>query len=128
MTDHVVEAVPPGFVGIAANIDAFDKLHLSGPRILHVKVDIEDEVAHLLHGSPRRPIRPGPGRKVTLAAIAAAYGRTGLNFRLHVGGDGNDLESARGIKPFVKEIVEHFEPLHLGGGRLLERRVDQREA
>src|SRR5262249_48867658 len=74
---QIVEAALPRIVAVAADIDAPDELHLSGFRVLHVDIDVEDEVAHLLHDAPGRPIRAGLAREVALAAIAVADRGTG---------------------------------------------------
>src|SRR5260370_39769297 len=72
VADEVGEAVAPGFVGGAAGIDAFDELHLPGLRILDIEVDVEDEVADLLHRAPCRPVGVDAPGVVALPAVAAA--------------------------------------------------------
>jgi hypothetical protein len=62
--------------------------------VLHADVDVEDEVAHLLHGSPGGPVRVDPLREVACAAVAVAELRPGGDFLLHVGRDRYDLEAA----------------------------------
>ena len=65
-------APSPGFVGVAANVDAPGELHLTGFGIFDVDIDVQDEVAHLLHGAPRGPIGADPLRELALAAVAVA--------------------------------------------------------
>src|SRR5260370_24553518 len=72
VADEVGEAVAPGFVGVAADIDAFDELHLPGLRILAIEGDVEDEVADLLPRAPCRPVGADALRVVAPAAVAVA--------------------------------------------------------
>src|SRR5258708_15603963 len=72
IAQQIIESPSPGFVGVAADVDAPGELHLTGFGILHVDIDVQDEVAHLLHGAPRGPIGAGPLRELSLAAVAVA--------------------------------------------------------
>ena len=72
IAQQIIESPSPGFVGVAADVDAPGELHLTGFGILHVDIDVQDEVAHLLHGAPRGPIGAGPLRALALAAVAVA--------------------------------------------------------
>ena len=100
MAQHVVQAVPPGFVGVAANIDALDERRLPGVHVRHVEVDVEDEIAHLLHGSPGDPLRTNSRGKVAFAAIAVADVGPSGGLLLDVGRDRDDPESAGGVQSF----------------------------
>ena len=55
IAQQIIEPPSPGFVGVAANVDAPGELHLTGFGILHVDIDVQDSVANLLHGTPRGP-------------------------------------------------------------------------
>jgi hypothetical protein len=48
IAQQIIEPSSPGFVGVAANVDAPGELHLTGFGIFHVDIDVQDEVAHLL--------------------------------------------------------------------------------
>ncbi len=51
LLEQKTQATTPAFVGVAAYIDAAAADLLAGPCILDDEVDVEDEVAHLLHPS-----------------------------------------------------------------------------
>ena len=70
VAEHIVETMAQDFVRISAYIYALSKFEFSGFRILHVEIDIENEVADLLDGTPRGPIRANPVRNVALTSIA----------------------------------------------------------
>src|SRR5258708_28171850 len=128
VADEVVEAVAPGFVGVAADIDAFDELHLPGLRILDIEVDVEDEVADLLHRAPCRPVGVDALGVVALAAVAVANLRTRGDLLLHLRLDRHDVEAAGGVELLPQEVVEQAQPALLVGRGRLERGVDEREA
>src|ERR1700730_9208896 len=102
MAQQVIKATPPGLVRVAAYINALDELQLSRARVLHVDVDVEDEIAHFLHGAPRGPLRPGFSGPVALAAIAVADLWSGRDFPAQVGRDWDDLETAGGVQPLLE--------------------------
>jgi hypothetical protein len=87
VAQHIIQAVPPRLVGVATNIDALDELQLPGLHVLHVEVDVKDEITHLLHGSPGDPFRTNPRCKVTFAAVAVADLGPSGDFLLYVGRD-----------------------------------------
>jgi hypothetical protein len=66
MAQHVVEADLPGIV-VATDIDALDELHLICPSILHIDIDVQNEVADFLDGAPSGPVSPSSNGKVALA-------------------------------------------------------------
>jgi hypothetical protein len=72
IAQQIIEPSLPGFVGVAADVDAPGELHLTGFGILHVDIDVQDQVADLLHGAPRGPVRADPLRELALAAVAVA--------------------------------------------------------
>lgn len=67
---HIVETMAPGLVRVSAYVYALGKFEFSSLRILHVEIDVENEVADLLDGTPRGPIRANPVRNVALTSIA----------------------------------------------------------
>jgi len=40
VAQHVVEAMSPGLVGIAADVDALDEFHLLFPHVFHIDIDV----------------------------------------------------------------------------------------
>ena len=42
IAQQIIEPPSPGFVGVAANVDAAGELHLTGFGILHVDIDVQD--------------------------------------------------------------------------------------
>src|SRR5260370_32778252 len=113
VADEVVEAVAQGFVGVAADIDAFDELHLPGLRILDIEVDVEDEVADLLHRAPCRPVGVDALGVVALAAVAVANLRTRGDLLLHPRLDRHYLEAPGGVQLLPQELLDppHPSPL-----------------
>src|ERR1051326_7091116 len=98
MAQHVVEAAAPGFVGVAADVDAFDKRELPGLRVLEVEVDVENEVADLLDRAPGGPVRARFSRVAPLAAVAVPDLRPARDFVLQFGRNGDERESAGRIE------------------------------
>src|SRR6185369_451294 len=111
----------------AADVDAFHELHLPAARILHIEIDVEDEVADLLNRSPRGPVRPRGDRRFLLAAVAILDRRTAKGF-LPFGRDRDDLEFAGGIQLLGEELADHLEARRLFWLGRLERGVDQGES
>ena len=109
VTQHVIEPVPPGFVGIAANIDAFDELQFAACRIFHVEIDVQYQIADLLHGAPRGPVCADAFGVVALAAIASADLGTGGDPLLQVGRDRHDFKAAGIVELLLEQIIEHFD-------------------
>src|SRR4030088_3562250 len=128
VTQHVVQAALPGLAGVAPDVYAPDELQLPGLHVLHVDVDVEDEVANLLHGAPGGPVRVDPLREVARAAVAVAELRPGGDVLLHVGRDRDDLEAAGGVQLLPELLFELPNAPLLGRRGRLERRVDQLEA
>jgi hypothetical protein len=93
-------APSPGFVGVAANVDAPGELHLTGFGIFDVDIDVQDEVAHLLHGTPRGPVRADHLRELALAAVAVANCGSRCDLLDPVRRNVDDLKTARGRRGF----------------------------
>src|SRR5262249_20977582 len=87
MAQQVIKPTPPSLVRVAANINALNELRLSRARVLHVNIDVEYEIAHLLDGTPSGPIRPGLSSPVALTAVAVADLRSVRDFLAQVGRD-----------------------------------------
>ena len=94
MAEHIVEAMAPGLVGVSAYIHALGKFELSGLRILHVEIDVENEVADLLDGSPRGPVGTNPVRNVAFTSVAVLDPSPRSDLLLQFGGNGDEPESA----------------------------------
>jgi hypothetical protein len=104
----------PGSVGVAADVDAPGELHLTGFGILHVDIDVQDEVAHLLHGAPRGPVRADPLRELALAAVAVADGGSRCDLLDRVRRNVDDLKTARGRELLAQDVIEQADALNLG--------------
>ena len=84
VAEHKVETVAPRLVGVSAYVHALGKFEFSGLRILHVEIDVENEVADLLDGSPRSPVRTNPVRNVAFASVAVLDPRAPQRFAFAV--------------------------------------------
>src|SRR6185312_4891188 len=100
----------------------------SARRVLHVEVDVEDQVADLLHRALCRPIRAGAAAIVALAAVAIVDRRPLRDLLPYLRRDRHKLEAAGGLELVAQQVVEHVQPPFLSRGRRFERRVDQGEA
>ena len=115
MAQHVIEPMPPKLIGVASNIDAFDELQFAICRVLNVKIDVEDQIAHLLHSSPGRPVGADDRGVTTLAPVASADLRTVGDPPLHLGRDWHDLVATGIVEPFPQQVIEQFDrPASLG--------------
>ena len=56
VVDQAAHAAQPGLVGVAADIDRLGVYGLAGCHAAHVDIDVEDQVAHLLHPAQRDAI------------------------------------------------------------------------
>src|SRR3979490_743617 len=72
VVDQAADAAQPGLVGIAADIDRLGVYGLAGRHAAHVDIDVEDQVAHLLHPAQRDAIGAERFADIDLAAIAGA--------------------------------------------------------
>src|SRR5437667_7718581 len=52
VVDQAAHAAQPGLVGVAADIDRLDVRGLARGCVAYLDIDIEDQVAHLLHPAP----------------------------------------------------------------------------
>jgi hypothetical protein len=95
---HVVETMVPGLVRVSANIHTLCKFKFSGLGILHVKIDVENEIADFLNSSPRRPLRTNPVREVALTRVAVPDPRAGGDFLLKFRRNADEAEAPRGAK------------------------------
>src|SRR5580693_35974 len=71
---QIGDAVAPGFIRVAANVDAVDERQFPGRHVGHVDVDVEDEVRDLLDHDPCGGIG---AERVAVAELAAAAGAKG---------------------------------------------------
>ena len=95
---QVGHAPGPGFVGIAANVDAMDERHFFGPDVGHVHVDVEDEIRDFLDHDPGDVISAELFAVGELAATAGADLGTGSNFARGLRRYGDELISAGGFE------------------------------
>src|SRR5881397_4027460 len=74
VVDQAAHAAQPGLVGVAADIDRLDVRGLVRGCVAHLDIDIEDQVAHLLHPAPcalpRSSTRYMPRRSSSFASSA----------------------------------------------------------
>ena len=76
MVEQIEDTAPPGFVGVAANVDA---AHADEPAARHgtdLEIDVEDQVADLLHPADGDVVGAERTAEPQLAAIAAAQALT----------------------------------------------------
>jgi len=128
IAQQIIEPPSPGFVGVAANVDAPGELHLTGFRILHIEIDVQDQVAHLLHGAPRGPVRAGHLREPALAAVAVADGGPRCDLLDRVRRNVDNLKTARGRELLAQDVIEQADALDLYLCGRLERSIDEFEA
>lgn len=68
---HEIRRSPrPGFVGIAAHVDAHRRDHLSSMDVTQIDVDIENEVGNLLHQTGNNEVSPELPRILYIATAA----------------------------------------------------------
>ena len=72
VAQHVIEPSPPRFVRIASDFYALDKGRFSRAHIFDVKIDVKDQVTHLLDGAPSDQICAGFLTVITLATVAGS--------------------------------------------------------
>src|ERR1700761_5580025 len=77
------QAARPGFVGIAPYVDAAGPDPGAGRRILDLEVDVQDQVADLLHPDDGRLLRAGLAGQRQLAAVAVEQFRRPVERRLY---------------------------------------------
>jgi hypothetical protein len=108
VAEHIVETMAPGLVRISAYIHALSKFEFSGFRIIHVEINIENDVADLLDGSPGGPIRTNPVRNVALTSIAILDPRPRSDLLLQFGWNGGGPEAARGPERLLSASTNHL--------------------
>src|SRR5262245_15423875 len=121
VAQQIVEAALPRIVAVAADIDAPDEFHLSGFHVLHVDIDVEDEVAHLLYSAPGGLIRAGLAREVALAAIAVADRGAACDLPLDRGRDTDDPETAGRVEFCTEQVVQQPDARAFGRSGRLKR-------
>ena len=70
--DHVANAAQPGFIGIAAQIHGFRIQRPPRGDILDLNIDVEDEIADLLHSADDDDVCAERAADVEFAAVAVA--------------------------------------------------------
>src|SRR6476646_12036290 len=68
------DAAPPGLIGVSAQIDGLVEQDRAGRGVLDPDIDVENEVAHLLHPADQHPVGLQRLRDVELTAVAVAQG------------------------------------------------------
>src|SRR5882762_8065324 len=70
--DQPAHAAQPCLVGIAADIDRLDVEGLAGRNAAHLDVDVQDQVAHLLHPAQCDALGAERLADIDLASVASA--------------------------------------------------------
>jgi hypothetical protein len=125
---HIVETMAPGLVRVSAYVYALGKFEFSSLRILHVEIDVENEVADLLDGTPRGPIRANPVRNVALTSIAVLDPGPRSDLLLQCGWNGGEAKAPRGAERLLEQDIEHLQAGHLDGLGRFQRSIDQDKA
>src|SRR5271156_1808482 len=100
---QISDAVAPGFIGVAANVDAVDKRQFPGRDVGHVDVDVEDEVRDLLDHDPCGGIGAERFAVAELAAAAGADLRTGADLGRRIRGYRDERIPAGGFELGLEE-------------------------
>lgn len=74
VVEKIRHAARPGFVGIAANVHAFNERHLIVCDVSHIDVDIQDKIGNFLHRHPCHLIGPQLFAELRLTTTALPDG------------------------------------------------------